>query len=245
MIYSGVKGVIFDLGSTLIEYENRDWTEIALDGQRLGYKQLLDSDHVLPDFETFNARLEEIKGEFRQVAISTLNEWNAIDAPTKLLTELGLENAKEQGWNFMEAFYSFIRDPLTVEDGARKTLKSLMARGFKTGLISNTIFEPHQHDVDIKMFGLMPYLGFRIYSTSFGKRKPHKDIFLAGLEEIGLTAEETVYVGDRFTEDVEGPLGVGIRPILKKRAGREYPDELPDGVVTINKLSELLDIVQK
>ncbi|MEE9443491.1 MAG: hypothetical protein V3V99_12570 [candidate division Zixibacteria bacterium] len=69
MRYHNIKGVIFDLGSTLIEFEHRPWPEITQEAQEIGYRQLVENNGNMPDFGTFNGRLEEIKNEYRVAAI--------------------------------------------------------------------------------------------------------------------------------------------------------------------------------
>jgi len=246
VIYSDIKGVIFDLGSTLVEYENRSWADIGIEGQRLGYDALKEAgENDLPDFDIFNDRLEEIKNEFRVKARSELIEWKATDAPEKYFGELGLDNISEKSRDFIDVFYTRVRDQLTLEEGAVETLAALKEAGIKLGLISNTIFLRHQHEGDIEHFGLLPYLPFRIYSSEFGKRKPHADIFREGLHRIGLAAGEVAYVGDRYLEDVTGPLNVGMKAVLKHREGREYPETLPYGVSMIKALPELISMMNK
>ncbi len=244
MKFSEVKGIIFDLGSTLIEYENRPWPDISYEGQRLAYEEMKHLDHRLPDFDTFNDRLEEIKQEFRQHALATLEEWNAADGPTALFRELNIENPEREGEKFLEIFYRKVREPMSVVAGARQTLDRLRVTGYRLGLISNTIFSGYLHDSDLERYGLLGNLDFRIYSCEFGRRKPHPDIFRAGLEKIGLDAGQTVYVGDRLMEDIEGPRKVGMKAILKYRPGRDYPVPMPEDVAIINELPELLDLLK-
>lgn len=241
MSYSHIKGIIFDLGSTLIEFESRSWDEITIEGQKLAYDDLIDSDHHLPDFESFNKRLEEIKSRFRTQAIETLIEWRSLEAFELLLTELRLENPDKQARKCMDAFYGIVRKGIVLCEGAVTTLEELKKRGYKTGLISNTIFPRLDHEVDLDTFGLKPYIDFRIYSSEFGYRKPYPGIYREGLKMIGLPANETLYVGDRYIEDVEGPQNIGMAAILKYREGREYPDPMPEGFDVIDKISELLE----
>ncbi len=240
---SRIKGIIFDLGSTLLEFESRSWEEINLDGQRRAYDHLVGSDHQLPDFETFNARLEEIKNEFRTTALETLREWRSIDAYEKILSEYGLSNVHEQSLRSMDIFYELVREGFVVCEGANEVLAELKRRGYRTGLMSNTIFPEYSHEIDLERIGLKQYLDFRVYSSEFGYRKPHSTIYEEGLRRIGLPGSATLFVGDRYVEDVEGPQKHGMSAVLKYREGRKYPDPMPDGFPVIHSLTELLDIV--
>jgi HAD superfamily hydrolase (TIGR01549 family) len=245
MPYSRIRGIIFDLGSTLIEYDNRPWPETINEGQKRAYDSLhLETDKV-PDFETFNSRLEEIKDHFRIRAQETLAEWRASQAPEMLFRELGLDNPKRRGERFIDIFYTAVREQLTVDEDAATVLKTLKDRGYLLGLISNTIYPRRHHESDLRQFALMEYLSFRIYSSELGRRKPHPDIFRAGLDLMRLPPSEILYIGDRIPEDVEGARLAGMIPILKLWPKREYPDPLPEGLTAIRRLAELPDLLEK
>jgi putative hydrolase of the HAD superfamily len=107
------------------------------------------------------------------------------------------------------------------------------------GLVSNTVFPERAHRQELKRFGIEPYLDFAVFSSSLGRRKPHPDIFYKAANLAGAALPECVYIGDRYTEDVEGPNGVGMAAILKLWDGREYPADLPETTRTIRTLSEL------
>ena len=104
-------------------------------------------------------------------------------------------------------------------------LAELRAHGLKIGLVSNTgrdlaaFVEHHALDVDLA-------LG----SASHGKTKPHPAIFQAALDQLGVSAEEAVMVGDSPEDDIEGARGLGMRAFLVDRDNRfpELDDRLPD-----------------
>jgi putative hydrolase of the HAD superfamily len=241
--YSHIKGIIFDLGSTLIEYETRSWDIIAREGQKLAYDRLVDSDHSLPDFETFNGRLEEIKNECRTRAFETLIEWEITGAFEKLLTEYGLERVEERSLMCMDSSYEVLRNDIVLCEDALETVMELNQRGYKIGLISNTIFPGRTHEVDLDNFRLKPYIDFRIYSSEYGYRKPYPGIYEEGLKLIGLAADKILFVGDRYKEDVEGPRKAGMKAVLKYWEGREYPDSMPSDIPVLKQLPELLKLL--
>ncbi len=76
--------------------------------------------------------------------------------------------------------------------------------------------------------GLSPYLDFALTSWEVGAGKPHPPIFLEGLKRAGVAPAEALMVGDSYRSDVQGALGVGIRPLLLDRDGVLPPvDECP------------------
>ncbi len=240
---SKIQGILFDLGSTLLEFETRPWQETTLEGHRRAYEHLVSSDHKLPDFDTFTARWQEIMNECRAEAMETLREWRSVDVLERLLTEYGLDNVHEQSVRSWTAFYELVRERIVLCEGANEVLRELKRRGYRTGVVSNTTFPEYSHEGDLESIGLKQYLDFRIYSSEFGYRKPHSAIYEEGLRRIGLPASATLFVGDRYIEDVDGPQKHGMSAVLKYREGRIYPDPMPEGFPVIHALPELLDIV--
>jgi len=231
------------MGSTLIEFENHSWDELAQTGQKKGYDWLSENGDSLPDFETFRIRAEEIKDEYRAVARRDLTEWKMNDAFEKLFIEYGFDNATDKADKFVTYFYNVVSDQVELCEGAEDTLRRLKDGGYRTGLISNTVFPGTEHDRDLERFGLLPWLDFTLYSFDVNLRKPNPDIFRIGLEKIGLTAAETLYVGDRYYEDIQGPEQIGMPAVLRYTEGRTYPDPLPENLTVIRQLPELLKLL--
>ena len=116
----------------------------------------------------------------------------------------------ERAWEVSENF-DLYEDVVPVLDELRR-------RGLKIGLVSNGArdieeFVAH-HNLPIDA---------AVGSRAHGKVKPDPSIFLAALQQLGVTADEAVMVGDTPEDDIEGARAVGIRAILIDREGR-YPD---------------------
>ena len=69
--------------------------------------------------------------------------------------------------------------------------------------------------------------------------KPQPGLFLQMLSRLGVTPEESVYVGDRQLEDVQGASQVGISAVWINRSGDPPDPELPKPAYQISSLSEL------
>jgi putative hydrolase of the HAD superfamily len=241
--YARIKGIIFDLGSTLIEFENRPWAETTLKGIDIGYRLLTEEGHRLPPFDEFASSLMAGMDALRLRALETMMERQATDAPDIFFAELGLKDPKDISRRFMDKFYNAVTEQMTACEGAAETLSTVNERGYKTGLISNTPYPRANHEADLDRYGLKSFLDFRIYSSEVGLRKPHPDIFLAGREAINLAADEIIYVGDSYKWDVVGARQAGMKPVLIYWEGRDYPDPMPDGFPVIHRLPELLDLL--
>jgi putative hydrolase of the HAD superfamily len=120
-------------------------------------------------------------------------------------------------------------------DDVAPALRELATRGVKIGLISNShrclaSFERH--------FSLHGLIAAAISSSEHGYLKPHPSIFESALKLAGVSAHESVMVGDSYPHDVEGAMHVGMRGILVQRTSRASAT-VPVDVPVIRDLSEL------
>jgi HAD superfamily hydrolase (TIGR01662 family) len=121
----------------------------------------------------------------------------------------------------------------------------LSKRGYKLGIIANTITETEIPDW-LEADGLTKYFKTVVLSSKLGIRKPNPEIYLEAARRIGAEPAKCVYVGDNPVRDVEGAqaAGFGMMIIMLEPATikKEPPtgEHKPDRV--IEELSELLDI---
>lgn len=233
------KAVIFDLGSTLIEYEKVPWPELGRHCNASGWRFLKEQGLEIPDEEPFNQAFEATKAAYRRIAEETMQEWTVPQVAREFFAKLGLQDSDGLERAFFEAYYQPVAKQIFVFDDALETLKRVRERFGMIGLVSNTIFPEETHRRELKRFGIEPLLDFAVFSSTFKLRKPHPDIFYKAANLAGVAPSECVYVGDRFREDVEGPAAIGMNAVLKVLSGREYPEDMPKWVRKIKTLSEL------
>jgi putative hydrolase of the HAD superfamily len=127
-------------------------------------------------------------------------------------------------------------------DDVLPTLRTLRARGYLLGLISNThrsleAFRSH--------FDLDELISAAVASCEHGFNKPHPSIFGTALRLLAVSPDEAVMVGDSVAHDIEGARAVGMKAVLLRRAvqGPTRPDgpvgRPGDSVPVISTLSEL------
>jgi putative hydrolase of the HAD superfamily len=124
-------------------------------------------------------------------------------------------------------------------DDVAPALRELAARGVKIGLISNThrclaSFERH--------FDLQGLIAAAISSSEHGYLKPHPSIFESALRLAGVSARESVMVGDSYPHDVEGARLAGMRGILVQRSS-QLSTAVPADVPVIRDLLELPSLI--
>jgi putative hydrolase of the HAD superfamily len=134
------------------------------------------------------------------------------DAATAYECALDMTRAWELHHNF-----ELYEDTLPV-------LTELRAYGLGIGLVSNTgrdldaFVEHHGLEVDVA-----------IGSRAFGRTKPHRAIFTAALERIGVAPTAAAMVGDSPEDDVAGARALGMLAFLLDRDDRhpEWEGRLP------------------
>ena len=75
--------------------------------------------------------------------------------------------------------------------------------------------------------------------------KPRPEMFQLILERMGVSPEETAYVGDRQLEDVLGPSEAGMHPVWINRDNRPLDPNLPVPAHQITSLLELPKLLEK
>ena len=103
----------------------------------------------------------------------------------------------------------------------RKVLSEL-SNSYRLAIISNGMADSAIHI--LKERKLLSLFETVVLSRDVGYRKPHPAIFNHALRELGVSAGESVFVGDNATADVLGARNVGMNAILISR-GKEVPPE--------------------
>jgi len=237
-----LKAVLFDMGSTLLEFENSTWDVLRRLSTETGYEFLKEKNLTLPNLEEFSNVLSAEFLKARSEIAQSLKELKFENVIFEFFRDLNLSTSDGIYGNFLEVYYKPVTDQVTLVDGAKEVLKFFKERNLKIGLISNTIFPEEFHLRELKRFGLYPYLDAHFFSSVVGFRKPHPKIFQLALEKFKVDPSDTVFVGDRLEEDVGGAQNVEMKGILKYHQGRDYTLPItPDGQVM--ELKELPEVV--
>ena len=238
------KAIIFDLGSTLIEYEAIPWDELGIVSVENGRKFLEKKGIKVLGAEEFLGAFNEIKSVYRQEAFEAYVEWTVPQVARDLFRKMELEDDDRLTEGFFDAYYEKVAEKLYVYDDTVSTLERLRETYSTIGLVSNTVFPERVHHVELKRFGIAPLLDFTVFSSTIGWRKPHEDIFYKAVNLAGQAPSDCLYVGDRYLEDIQGPKALGMSAILRVKPGREYPEEMPLADRRIDQLSELFEHIE-
>ena len=102
-------------------------------------------------------------------------------------------------------------DPIA---GVEESLKTLAGK-YKLCVISDTILTPGtglRRLLDVH--GLKQYFSGFVFSDEVGHSKPHRSMFDAAADQLGVEFAEMVHIGDRDSNDVKGPQALGMKAIL-------------------------------
>lgn len=237
-----LKAILFDMGSTLIEFENSTWDVLGRACAEKGYDFLKGKNLNLPEFEEFSLLLDDEFSKTRDEVQDSLREFKVEKVAWNFFKVLNLTTSDGLYENFVEVYYEPITDQLTLIDGAENILRYFKERDLKIGLVSNTIFPQRLHVRELKRFGLYPYLDVHLFSSEVGVRKPHPHIFLTTLSKLNVKPSQAVFVGDRLVEDVGGAQNVGMKGILAYHEGRDYSATITPHA-RVRKLKDLPEIV--
>jgi 2-haloalkanoic acid dehalogenase type II len=244
---SAIRGVLFDLGGTLIHFDG-PWNEVmaAANQELVNHLQEqglnLDKTRFLNEFEE---RLEE----YYEQREAEFIEYTTANVLRDLLKDFGFSNVSSELLGpALKRLYAVSQSHWKREDDTIDTLDSLRDRGYQLALISNA-----SDDVDVQT--LVDNAEIRLFfdtvmsSAKAGIRKPNPLIFHMVLDQIDIRPEEAVMVGDTLGADILGARNAGIFSIWITRradtpANRDHADTIkPDA--EISRLAQLPSLLQK
>lgn len=216
-----IKAVFFDLDGTLLD-RNASLVKFINDQYERYIKELclIDKQHFMNRFIELDCRGYVWKD---RVYSQLLQEMN--------ITELTWEQLLEDYLiNFKNACIPF--------RNVQKVLETLSQMGIKLGLISNGKRKFQRENLNA--LGIASYFDTILISEEVGRRKPDPLLFQMGLDNLSVSAEESIFVGDHPEHDVKASMDAGMLGIWK------HDDYWMDAEAdfTINDLYEIAAIVQ-
>lgn len=104
--------------------------------------------------------------------------------------------------------------PPDAIDGIGSALRELSKR-YKLCIVSDSIVTPGTGLRQILAHhGLKEYFSAFAFSDEVGRSKPHRSMFDTVANELGISVNELVHIGDRDHNDVKGPHALGAKAVL-------------------------------
>ncbi len=138
---------------------------------------------------------------------------------------------------------------LTVEKiklyrGVFEALADLKGGGkYKLGIVSDSQVD---HSIpELRMLGINGFFDAVVVSSEFGFRKPDVRLFAECLKRLGVSPQESVYIGNDTFRDIKGARDAGMVTILimTKHGNKNESVATPD--FTIEHIDELNEVLKK
>ena len=236
-----IRAIYYDLGNTFrIIKEDRAYALAA----RTRIAELCGTDRD-PD-EFYENVIDTRYSKYREWALRFMAEapedvlwtrWLAYDFPRERIEK----NASELTFQYRQT-----KGIRTVVDGGVETTKELCKRGYTIGIISDLVGK-HEVDEWLDHDGLRPYFKTVQQSSISYIRKPSPAIYYYAMEEVGIPAENSAFVGDNLNRDIIGAkavaMGMTITVQYDDKPLKLTPENMPD--CKIYRFPQLLDIFPK
>ena len=239
MMNCNIDTIFFDVGATL-RYVVED-PEFAAEAER----QLMYLVGATEEHDVFFEKLEANWKAYRKRAKSVLLDVSEMELWLQyLLPDYPAERVAPHAARLTRLWRDHDGRRLAHE-GVVDTLRELKRRGYKLGIIANTITETEIPDWMCEA-GVADCFRTVILSSKVRLRKPDPAIYLLAARCAESIPENCAYVGDNPVRDVEGALDAGYGcMVLFEDAGTadregKAPKRLPD--YRIHAIPELLDL---
>lgn len=233
-----IKGVIFDYGGTL-DSGGDHWSEVIWDAYleagmkveksvfRDAYvcaeRELAKTRHILPEHNFYDLLLIKMQIELGYLAQEGFINKDIVESKAQEIAGICYRFAKQK-----------------TEDA--KTVLSILSKHYPLVLVSN--FYGNIESV-LRDFGLDKYFPKIIESAVVGVRKPDPQIFMLGVEALGMNPKEVLVVGDSYRKDIEPSEKIGCQTIWIKGKGwtpEEDAQTHPDIITDILQLPEKIGL---
>ena len=226
------KVITFDFGDTLVTSEPPYLNRMALALGEMGYPRELSE--VMRAY--FEADLTAARELLPQAPFDPRVYSHRFR--TVFFGRLGLAAEADRLEGPLEKKLIELRPRRVMMPGADQLIHRLHSLGYKLGIVSNNDGFTREK---CRTVGIENFFSFILDSTQEGVMKPDPRIFARAVEQGGVTAAETLHVGDLFGCDVLGACAAGIPAVW---LGNDMVDPAAvNGCPRINTLLELLGLL--
>jgi len=209
---NGIRAVLFDLDGTL-RHSNPGYNQTFVRfARRLGAPELpgmaaramrflhyywAQSPELLSDLETYPGMQDAFWSNHARRAL------------------LAMGCTPEQAGHLAPGVSSSMLSEFDPEDwvppDVPQTLTTLKQAGYRLAVVSN---RSRSYDELLQSLGLDRYFEFALAAGDYEAWKPEPQIFHLAVERLGVSASETLYVGDNYYADVIGAQRARLNPVL-------------------------------
>lgn len=231
-----VRAVVFDWGGTLTP-----WHDIDLYAQWYAYA--VEYDPVNASALAHRLLANETARWSRQRDTAGAQAAGALD---QLFLDEGIDVNEARHLGALGGYLDFWAPHTQADPEAGPTLVALRAAGCRIGVLSNTMWPRSHHEEVFARDDLDRLIDAAVYTSELPVAKPHAAAFALVLDRLGVDPSETVFVGDRLWDDIDGAQCAGMRAIWVPHSTIPT-DQVPPGLGEVRPdavAHSLLDVVQ-
>ena len=188
-----ISTILFDAGDILYSKPRRKG-EIA--------KFLTDRGYRAPPPKDPVERAKRLRAHAGQIGVQEFMTW--------LMGHYGVTDPKDVSDGV--ALLRRLQSDVTFFDGVAETLHELKRRGFKLGIVTNTLNPPAEKNEWFKTVGIDGIWDSYAYSCELGIVKPDAGIYMAALDPLGVHPENAIFVGHAQCE-IDGAKAIGMTTV--------------------------------
>lgn len=244
-----LKAVIFDMDDTILDWrgQSQDWVDynrIHVQYVAEFVQSVLGGQTV--DIDAFSQATNDIMRDAWQRARMTLEAPHLGYILQDALAALTIEPHPNLTPDTLLDAYQWRGVPGVVPfEESAAVLNTLKSCGLRIGLVTNAFQPMRLREHELREHGLLDYFDSMISAADVGVVKPNKLIFQVAMKELGVVADEAVFVGDSREADILGAQNVGMAAILRRRIDDTallYHKIKPDAEIThLTQLYEIFD----
>ncbi len=239
MMKTNIEAIFFDVGSTLrVIVKDREFMAQAR-------KDLMTLVGAREPEGAFFEMLEARRSDYRKHSKATLVElperelWTQWLLPDYPPEKIALHSAE------LTRLYREHDGRRIGRPGVNEVVKELHRRGYRLGIIANTITEA-EVPTWLEVEGLTEYFEAVVLSSKVGPRKPRPEIFWEAARRMGVQPSHCAYVGDNPVVDLGGCRAAGFRMMIifhePATLAKGHFTGDSEAESTIQSFHELLDI---
>jgi YjjG family noncanonical pyrimidine nucleotidase len=227
------KAIIFDLDNTLLNY---DQSEIDSMRRTCNAHQLFVDDDV--QWSTFWQTFLEHNFRYWMDFVNGGQVKTIEDVLTNSFRDT-LNRDDKLHRQLSDTYWNHFCNTCYFEEGANHVLSNVKEK-YHLGIITNGISVSQRKRLKIgKIENLFQSI---VISDEVGVRKPQKEIFEIALNELKVSNQEVLFIGDSLNDDYHGSMNSGIDFCYYNRKKTEIPNDIKPKYI-IHDLLEILSAV--
>lgn len=210
-----IRLILFDLDDTLIHFE--DYWQASLIESFRSHKSTKDfeADHLLEVLLKHNA-IFEVMYHKQEITIEQFRNFRLIHTLAEFNRNIDEDTAKD-----FNSLHKSMSKMCMKSDPILKEFLLDLKQSYLLGIVTNGTTSWQQDKIDAMGIRFLFAPDTIFISEEVGFEKPAPQIYHKALSMFQVGAEETLFVGDSWANDVEGPGNIGIRSVWLNKKGEE------------------------